>query len=147
MKILNIILIGIVVAALFGVGFFFYLGVKSKSGAPPGLVNGELAACPSSPNCVVSESHADGKHRIAPLPLSAWAKIPKAVDGLGGKITHTAENYIATTFTSKTFGFVDDVEFRKGEDEVHVRSASRVGYSDAGVNRTRVETLRAALLE
>ncbi len=141
------ILIGIAVAALIFVGYFFYLGRKSKDGAPLGLVDGALAACPSSPNCVVSEAHADDEHRIAPLPLSAWDRIPDAVRDAGGAVASQEEYYIAATFASKTFGFVDDVEFRKGESNVHVRSASRVGYSDAGVNRKRVETLRAALTQ
>lgn len=138
-------LIGIGVIALLGVGGFFYLGQKSKSGAPPGIVDGTLAACPSSPNCVVSETGADEAHAVAPLPLSAWEKIPSAVGDMGGDVTHIDEQYVSATFSSKTFGFVDDVEFRKSGDAVHVRSASRVGYSDRGVNKARVEALRAAL--
>ncbi len=128
-------------------GVLFFLGQKSQSGAAPGLVNGELAACPSSPNCVVSEAHADDKHRVDPLPLTAWEKIPDAVAAAGGEIAQNDDTYVAATFASKTFGFVDDVEFRKGEEAVHVRSASRVGYSDRGVNRARVDALRAALAE
>ncbi len=128
-------------------GSFFFLGQKSQNGAAPGLVDGVLAPCPSSPNCVVSEAHADDKHRIDPLPSTAWEKIPGAVTAAGGEVTQLDDAYISATFASKTFGFVDDVEFRKAEAEVHVRSASRVGYSDRGVNRARVEALRAALAE
>jgi uncharacterized protein (DUF1499 family) len=60
-------------------------------------------------------------------------------------ITET-ENYIHATFTSRIFRFVDDVEFYFMRDApvIHVRSASRVGYSDLGVNRKRVEKIRQA---
>lgn len=139
------ILIGLAVLAALGVGGFFYLGKKSQTGEAPGLVNGALAACGSAPNCVVSEGGADEKHSIAPLPLSSWNKIPGAVGDMGGTVTQTGDQYISATFTSKSFGFVDDLEFRKAEDGVHVRSASRVGYSDRGVNRARVEVLRERL--
>ena len=140
----NIIIILIAIVAL-GVGAFVYLGMKSRAGAPQGLVDGRLAACPSSPNCVLSEAGADDKHAVAPLPASAWEKIPGAVGDLGGTVTQINETYVSATFKSKVFGFVDDVEFRKGDEAVHVRSASRVGYSDRGVNRARVEALRAKL--
>lgn len=139
------ILLGAFAIGIMLSGAFFFLGQKSQNGAAPGLVDGVLAPCPSSPNCVVSEAHADDKHRVGPLPLSAWDNIENAVSAAGGEITQQSDGYIASTFASKTFGFTDDVEFRKGETEVHVRSASRVGYGDGGVNRKRVEALRVAL--
>jgi len=139
------ILLGAFAIGIMISGAFFYLGQKSQNGAAPGLVDGALAPCPGSPNCVVSEAHSDEKHRIDPLPLAAWEKIPDALASAGGEVATVDETYIAATFASKTFGFVDDVEFRKSESEVHVRSASRVGYSDRGVNRARVEALRASL--
>jgi uncharacterized protein (DUF1499 family) len=145
MKNMTYILIGLVVLGMLAVGGFYYLGQKSKNGVAPGLVDGTLTACPSSPNCVLSETHAEEKHAVDPLPLSAWGGIPSAVAGTGGAVTEQRDNYIAATYASKTFGFVDDVEFRKAEDAVHVRSASRVGYSDRGVNRARVEELRELL--
>jgi uncharacterized protein (DUF1499 family) len=63
---------------------------------------------------------------------------------MGGKIQEEHEGYLWATFTSKVFRFVDDVEFRmvSADGIVHVRSGSRVGYSDLGVNRRRVEKLR-----
>lgn len=142
---ISAIVLILAVLGVIAVAALFYLGQKSKSGTAPGLVDGALAACPGAPNCVVSEGHADEKHKIEPLPLSAWERIPNAVGDAGGTITQINEAYVSATFTSKTFGFVDDVEFRKSDNEVHVRSASRVGYSDRGVNRSRVEALRAAL--
>lgn len=138
-------LIIVVCLMALAVGGLFLLGQKSRAGAPPGLTDGKLAACPSSPNCVVSEQHGDAAHRVAPLPLETWDSIPNKVGAMGGEILHIDERYISAVFSSKLFGFVDDVEFRKSEDGVHVRSASRVGYSDRGVNRARVEALRAGL--
>ena len=59
----------------------------------------------------------------------------------------SAENYLAAEYYSKLFGFVDDVEFRKASDAVHVRSASRVGHSDMGANKKRISELREASQE
>ncbi|PQA89263.1 DUF1499 domain-containing protein [Marinicaulis flavus] len=123
------------------------LALKSKSGASPGLVEGRLAPCPSSPNCVSSEAGAPESHKTAPLPLEAWDKIPDAIERQGGRIVDVREGYVAAEFSSPLMGFVDDVEFRKAETQVHIRSASRVGYGDMGANRKRVEKLRAALKE
>ncbi len=141
------ILLGAFAIGMMISGALFFLGQKSQNGAAPGVIDGALAPCPSSPNCVVSENHADEKHRIDPLPSAAWEKIPNAISAAGGDVTHIDENYLSSTFASKTFGFIDDVEFRRGEAAVHVRSASRVGHGDGGVNRKRVEALRAALGE
>jgi uncharacterized protein (DUF1499 family) len=128
-------------------GGFFYLAQMSKTGEAPGLAGGTLSPCPESPNCVISEAGADDRHAIAPLPASAWEKLPNAIEEAGGTIVVQADDYIATTFRTDFFKFVDDVEFRNGEDAVHVRSASRIGRGDGGVNRARVEALRAALAE
>ncbi|AWW73805.1 hypothetical protein CD351_05125 [Erythrobacter sp. KY5] len=117
----------------------------SQNGSAPGLVDGRLSSCPGSPNCVSSEDGTASEKSVKPLPLGAWDDVPQAVEGMGGTITANTSDYIAAEFKSSFFGFVDDVEFRKGEDFVHVRSASRVGHSDAGVNAARVKTLRKAL--
>ncbi len=142
MKIAGVIVLLLLIA---GAGAFFMLAQKSKSGASPGLVDGRLAPCPSSPNCVSSEDGTDESHRVASLPLSAWESLPDLVQAQDARIVDLRDNYLAAEFSSKLLGFVDDVEFRKGDDAVHVRSASRVGHSDLGANRKRVETLRAAL--
>jgi uncharacterized protein (DUF1499 family) len=59
-------------------------------------------------------------------------------------IINQQQHYIAATFTSKVFKFVDDFEIRidAEEHQLHIRSASRIGYSDLGVNRRRVEQFR-----
>lgn len=140
------ILLGLVlIAAIAAAGGLFVLAQQSKSGAAPGLANGALSPCPSSPNCVSSEAGTPESHEVPALPLSAWAALPGVVKAEGGDIVVTDDAYIAATFRTSLFGFVDDVEFRLAEDAVHVRSASRVGHSDMGANAKRVEALRAAL--
>jgi len=140
------ILIGLVVfVALAALGGFYFLAQQSKNGAAPGLVNGALAPCPASPNCVSSEPGAPDSHAVASLPLSAWARLPEIVAAQGGEVTSAEDAYIAAVFRSPLLGFVDDVEFRRADDAVHVRSASRVGHSDLGANAKRVEALREAL--
>lgn len=122
-----------------------------------GIENGRLAKCPDSPNCVNSQAE-NTKHRIEPIrisstPMQAQNRILRVLKELKrSKIIVTEENYIRAEFTSRIFRFVDDVEFyilpAKGTQTViHVRSASRVGYSDLGVNRKRIEQIRNRLKE
>ncbi|MGF1544985.1 MAG: DUF1499 domain-containing protein [Parvularculaceae bacterium] len=127
--------------AAIALGLFALLAQRSKAAAPPGLVDGALKPCPSSPNCVSSEAAGS----VAPLPLSAWSRLPSAIADLGGEVVMKEDDYLAATFASPLFGFVDDMEFRRADDRVHGRSASRVGHSDLGANARRVEALRRAL--
>ncbi|MEM1152994.1 MAG: DUF1499 domain-containing protein [Pseudomonadota bacterium] len=136
---------GIVVLLVLGVGAFAYLGEQSRQGTAPGLVNGQLAPCPSSPNCVSSEAGTPEDKRVDPLPADSWTKLPAMIESMGGTVTQQSDSYIAAQFTSDTFGFVDDVEFQRTPDAVEVRSGSRVGYSDAGVNRDRINAMREKL--
>lgn len=113
------------------------------------LVAGQLRPCPATPNCVSSESSAPESH-IAPLRFAgsaeqAWADLRAAIQQAGGTIVAERDGLLWATFTSRLFRFVDDVEFRLAEEEgvIQLRSASRVGQSDMGVNRKRVERLRA----
>jgi len=113
---------------------------------------GRLAPCPESPNCV-SSYDTDEEHGIAPLAFSgdaarAWARLQAAVaDESRVEVVTQTERYLHAEFTSFLFRFVDDVEFLLDEQAgvIHCRSASRVGRSDLGVNRRRIERLRAAL--
>jgi uncharacterized protein (DUF1499 family) len=114
-----------------------------------GVTGGRLAACPDSPNCVSSQS-ADPRHAIDPLRYEGTAqkareRLVKAISEMKrARIVIAEERYIHAEFTSAFFRFVDDVEFLldDGTRTIHVRSASRVGYSDFGVNRRRVEEIR-----
>lgn len=109
-----------------------------------GVTNGQLAACPTTPNCVSSQS-TDPSHQIAPL-VGDLAAIKAIVAALPGSAIITDQpDYLYAEFTSKLMGFVDDVEFAAIGDQVEVRSASRLGESDLGVNKQRVETIRGVL--
>jgi uncharacterized protein (DUF1499 family) len=141
LKFLSFTVLGLIAV---GVVAFFVLGIMSQGGSAPGLADGRLAACPDSPNCVSSESGERADAATQPLSPGDWAKIPDAVASTGGTVTSEGEDYISAEYKSAVFGFVDDVEFRKADDAVHVRSASRVGYSDAGANAARVAELRSA---
>ncbi|MAW79614.1 MAG: hypothetical protein CMI63_05205 [Parvularcula sp.] len=144
MKLLAIIAAIIILVGVLGV---VMLAQKSRSGAPPGLTDGALAPCPSSPNCVSSEPGTPESHAVASLSLEAWERLPQLIGEKGGRVVALRNDYIGSVFTTPLLGFADDVEFRRGETEVHVRSASRVGHRDMGANRERVEMLRTALAE
>ena len=117
-----------------------------------GVCSGRLAPCPSTPNCVNSQS-LDSMHRIKPLtynstPTQAMADLKTVIQNQErAKIITETENYLYLEFTSAFWGFVDDVEFLLDESAkvIHVRSASRLGTSDLGANRKRIETIRAKL--
>ncbi len=138
---------GILLLILIGTGGLFFLGQQSQSGAPAGLASGLLTPCPSSPNCISSESNTAAEQRVDPLPVAAWSQLPAIIESMGGTVTKQDGDYLAAEFTSSLFRFVDDVEFRLDADAVQVRSASRAGYSDAGVNAERVTALRALLAQ
>jgi uncharacterized protein (DUF1499 family) len=116
-----------------------------------GVTDGRLAAPKRSPNCVSSQADpADTEHAIAPIkftgsPVDAILALRKIVDGTERTfvLKHDA-NYLYAEYKSKLMGFVDDVEFYASEKEgvIHVRSASRLGRRDFGVNRARVESIR-----
>jgi uncharacterized protein (DUF1499 family) len=68
---------------------------------------------------------------------------------MGGKIMHEDDYYLWATFSTKIFRFVDDLELRMDENNgvIHIRSGSRVGYSDMGANRRRIENFRIRFAE
>lgn len=117
-----------------------------------GVDNGHLSSCPASDNCVVSQN-ADAKHAIDPIPYhvdrNAAREILLKVLGVVPRteIVEQTDNYIHALSKSRIFKFVDDVEFYlpANESVIHLRSASRVGESDLGVNRRRAEQIRLAL--
>ncbi len=119
-----------------------------------GVQSGQLRPCPGTPNCVNSQSQ-DAKSAIAPLTYKssaaqAMADLKQVIQSLDRtKIITENPNYLYAEFTSALMGYVDDVEFYLDEaaQVIHVRSASRLGQSDLGVNRKRVETIRTQLNE
>jgi uncharacterized protein (DUF1499 family) len=114
-----------------------------------GATSDRLSPCPNSPNCVSSLSE-DKSHQVEPLtynvPLDvAREKLISVINSMKRSEIATAENnYLHATFASFLFRFVDDVEFSFDDERkiIDVRSASRTGYSDFGVNRRRVEEIR-----
>ncbi len=114
-----------------------------------GATGDRLSPCPKSPNCVSSLSE-DKSQQVEPLtynaPLDeAREKLISVIHSMKRSEIVTAENnYLHATFTSFLFRFVDDVEFSFDDERkiIDVRSASRTGYSDFGVNRSRVEEIR-----
>ena len=126
--------------------------LMSCSGTPPelGVKEGRLTLCPDKPNCVVSYNNSED-HYIDPIKFmedkeTAYQKLSTILEKeKNSKIITKNENYIRAEFTSAIFGFVDDLEFLFPNDEektIHVRSSSRIGHSDLGVNRKRVEMIR-----
>ena len=119
-----------------------------------GAKDGRLAPPKSSPNCVSSQADAaDAEHFIAPIPFkgdapAAMAAVRKAVESMRDATIVRAEgNYLYAEYRTKTMRFVDDVEFLYDDKAglIQVRSASRLGRRDFGVNRARVEALRARI--
>ena len=146
-KVLWVVLFLILAVAI----MFFFRGKASQNGKAPGLVNGQLTKCSSKPNCACSEYADDDTHFVKPISISNagadWAKLKNAIENTGGTIVAASDDYLAATYTSKLFKFVDDVEARLDpvNNVIHIRSASREGYSDMGVNAKRVEAIRKAL--
>lgn len=132
----------------------FAANVAGCAGTAPdnlGVREGRLAACPDSPNCVSSQA-IDSEHRVEALSYPGAPESLKAhlfyilKRQAGATVIETAPGYLRAEFSSRILGFVDDVEFWwQSPARIEVRSASRLGYSDFGVNRARVENLRKEL--
>ena len=109
----------------------------------------QLEPCPGSPNCVSSQSQ-DPRQRVNPIRYEGAREaarerllaVLRSMDR--ARIVQAAEESIQVEFRSLLFRFVDDVTFLfpEGEGTIQVRSASRTGYYDFGVNRRRVERIR-----
>jgi uncharacterized protein (DUF1499 family) len=121
------------------------------AGEPPGNLGvrgGLLAPCPSSPNCVSSRAD-DQRHRIEPLrftgdPDGAFARLKSILaDRNDTTLVREESGYLRVEFRTR-LGFADDGEFLLDPDGgcIQVRSASRLGYSDLGKNRSRLEEIR-----
>ncbi|HSH29471.1 MAG TPA: DUF1499 domain-containing protein [Thiohalobacter sp.] len=153
MKIVLVTLAALAALAGIMVVVMVVLGIHSRSLSPPERSGGRLPPCPASPNCVSSEYPDDAAHYIAPLqmpenlePAMVMTRLEAGVRELGGRVQVASQDYLAATFSSRLFGFVDDLQLRPdpGRRVIHVRSAARVGHGDLGVNRRRVERLRHA---
>lgn len=122
-----------------------------------GVRDGRLAPPRRTPNNVNSQidKNADAEHYIEPLRYTgdarqAWAALRHVIDGMQRvKVITSDSNYLYAEFSTKLMGFVDDTEFYLDEKTgaIQVRSASRLGRRDFGVNRERIESIRAKLAQ
>ena len=131
--------------------FVSVIVLSACSGVQPdnlGLHNGKLLPCPDTPNCVSSdEKPSDQVHYIKALN-GQWESAQKVLLSQSDiDIISMTDNYIYATSTSLIFHFVDDLElhYRSDNKTIAIRSASRLGHSDIGVNRKRVERIRSLM--
>ena len=173
---MKLVLSIIVVVFTLIIVYFFVLGYLSKKGKPIGLIDARLAVCEQKPNCVCSGYPDDQAHFVLPINYTVISDLPVSVDVVGAALKPTPEDiiriakqsvielggtvqtdadshrehpfYLAATFQSTLFGFVDDVELRFDSQDklLHFRSASRVGHSDFGANLKRIEKLKNTIL-
>ena len=143
----------IIPATISGVLLTAILSLMSTT-LPAGETTHTLAPCPASPNCVSSQA-ADAEHSTEPLRFTgeatlAWNRLKSAL-GTESRLSIVEDtgSYLHAEARSLVLRFVDDVEFVLDSEAsvIQVRSASRVGYSDFGVNRRRVERIRKAFSE
>ena len=135
--------------AMAGVALIYV--VNSVVGPPSslGVRDGKLAPAPDSPNCVSTQAE-DSSHRIEPLQFDGDANqaIRQVQDLLAtlpaATVITVDSDYLHAEFRSSVLRFVDDVEFYIDSESklIDFRSASRIGYSDLGVNRARMEHIR-----
>ncbi len=144
---LRMIIIGLAAAAVLLPLLARLLITTTDSPAPGGIQNGQLAPCPLTPNCV--SSRPDAADRLPPIrysdtPEQAMQRLVAAVraEPRSTILTQT-EDYLHVQFRSLVFGFGDDAEFLlvPTTNQIEFRSAARMGHSDLGVNRTRMERI------
>jgi uncharacterized protein (DUF1499 family) len=149
-------LIGVIAiaATLAAIEYFGGQPMGLFSGTRPeglGFNGGKFKAPTWKPNTVSSTvEKSDDKHYIAPLAISgdadaAWNKLQAVVKAQrGATVVEAKPDYLYAEFKTAGMGFVDDVEFSldKAANVIHVRSGSRLGVRDFGMNRNRIETIR-----
>jgi uncharacterized protein (DUF1499 family) len=114
------------------------LGVRDK----------RLAPCRGTPNCVSSQADpVDREHYIDAISFAGTVQqLRQIVEAMPGATIIRAEgNYLYAEYRTRLMRFVDDLELFLDGTTLHVRSASRLGRRDFGVNRARVEKLRALI--
>ena len=138
--------------ALISIGGLYVISFSGRAPTNLGVANGKLAACPDSPNCVSTQA-TDSEHKMEPIKINpAGGSTQSTIDKIKAviakqypraKLVDEKENYLYYELTSLIFRFVDDVEFLVDVDEQQIdfRSASRVGHSDMGKNRKRMQEI------
>ncbi|MEM7309142.1 MAG: DUF1499 domain-containing protein [Planctomycetota bacterium] len=133
------------VALTVGVG----ASIASQAPVEVGLVGGQLRPCPSPARCV--NSNADEGATVPPFPYlgdpdeSFQALVALVADDPNAELITVERDYAHAVYRTPVLRFADDLELKleREQDAIHVRSSSRVGYSDLGMNHRRVEDLRA----
>ncbi len=143
----------LIIFPMLAIAGLYFLSMTSSKPTNLGVVDGQLAKCPDSPNCVSTQTD-DPKKTMMAVPFigdsaQTLAKIKTAIssDCPRAKLCTESESYLHYEFTSLLFRFVDDVEFHVDDSNqvVHFRSASRVGHSDLGANRKRMKKICESL--
>lgn len=133
--------------AAFVVVVLIAMSIMSQYGGSHGLFKGKLQACKETPNCICTEEfdnkNAEPIHIQGLEAATAWEALKRAVIATGGKIESDDGKHLWATYSTPVFRFVDDFEARLDEQQglIHLRSASRVGHGDMGVNKKRIEKI------
>jgi uncharacterized protein (DUF1499 family) len=135
--------------ALAGTGFFGYKSYSAQDAVPSiGVVDGKLVACPDKPNCVSSYA-SDERHKMDAWPLNEspadmMARLNEIFIHYEVEVVSQTTTYVHAVYHSSLFNYPDDVEFYIDAEEkkIHFRSASRVGHSDLGANRKRIQEIK-----
>jgi uncharacterized protein (DUF1499 family) len=143
--------IALVVAMLLWLALRGLVALISKRPPNLGVKDGRLAPCPAMPNCVSTQGE-DERHRIDPIPYEtstgeARDRIVRILRSMPRtRIITDMPTYVYAEVRTAFLGHVDDVEFTFDENAgvIHFRSGSRLPYWDQGVNRRRMEAIRAA---
>jgi uncharacterized protein (DUF1499 family) len=147
--------LGVLAVAAGQMGF-----LQGHAPADLGVNGGRLKRPSGTPNSVTSQADVFAGHpmidyaRIAPLPASGGAqasiaRLRSVIEGLpGASVVEQRDDYLYARFETRLLRFVDDAEFwyDPASQAIQVRSASRLGRKDFGVNRARVEAIRDKLL-
>ena len=115
--------------------------------AAHGIIKGKLAPNNSSPNSVCSEGETANINPLRVSDSDAWENLQDAIESLSGRFERIEHEYLHAVFKTPLWGFEDDLEarFDRQANLIHLRSASRVGYSDRGTNGRRVDSLKRIL--
>jgi len=145
--------IGLITLLCLGFAVVYIIAQRATAPVPLGVTNGRLAPCPPTPNCVSTYSTSP-EHAMDSVPFSG--DVDKTKDALlevvnrypRTTVLQNDSNYLHVLFRTPVMGFPDDVEFYLDEatQQIHFRSASRLGRGDLGVNRARMEQIRADLV-
>jgi uncharacterized protein (DUF1499 family) len=150
----GVILVAVLAVAAGQLGF-----LQGTAPTDLGVRGGRLKPPSQTENSVTSQTalypdHPQRFHAaVVPLPLkgdgpATMTRIKAIVEGMpGAKVVKSGPDYLYAQFTTQWMKFVDDVEFwfDPANNVIQARSASRLGSKDLGVNRKRVEAVRAAL--